>query len=145
MVPLKVHPRSRGEYICDTAYQYQPLGSPPLTRGILLAKVIFFYRYRFTPAHAGNTVSCRYDPTVSRVHPRSRGEYIDHSKWFFKIEGSPPLTRGILNSVLNHLPLIRFTPAHAGNTTLPHISILCKQVHPRSRGEYPRIILYAPW
>ena len=55
-------------------------------------------------------------------------------------EGSPPLTRGILFVVFFHTVYQRFTPAHAGNTqgvtpTDDHV-----KVHPRSRGEYYRVV-----
>ena len=51
------------------------LGSPPLTRGILLYKGLGVEGYGFTPAHAGNTQQACPSPAGSQVHPRSRGEY----------------------------------------------------------------------
>lgn len=92
----------------------------------------------------------------SKVHPRSRREYVDSirenlsnqgsprirgeyekasgtSGWYY---GSPPHPRGI-SAVLRLLAVdYRFTPASAGN--IPDIKNreLQKQVHPRIRGEY---------
>ena len=50
--------------------------------------------------------------------------------------GSPPLTRGIHHLLTRGHPLLRFTPAHAGNTAFLLESGLNSEVHPRPRGEY---------
>ena len=71
---------------------------------------------RFTPAHAGNTNIMVNFIRNCKVHPRSRGEYqVGEPMWQQEI-GSPPLTRGILYDRKGWARLIRFTPAHAGNT-----------------------------
>ena len=51
---------------------------------------------RFTPAHAGNTTTEADIVVPSKVHPRSRGEYARFRCKLSGIQGSPPLTRGIL-------------------------------------------------
>ena len=91
---------------------------------------------RFTPAHAGNTVFLPDQSTTHQVHPRSRGEYNLLSQIGYKAGGSPPLTRGIHFLKLTKKTSVRFTPAHAGNTSTLHTIFPCCQVHPRSRGEY---------
>ena len=95
---MKVHPRSRGEYMGRNKAAYYLLGSPPLTRGIPVMPKSHHCEVGFTPAHAGNTSCIMY---LSICQP-----------------GSPPLTRGI-----HPLPLPGrldpgFTPAHAGNTAI---------------------------
>ena len=71
----KVHPRSRGEYQIGNAQNVTAVGSPPLTRGIQIIDVCIVVKYRFTPAHAGNTNSENFRIISHKVHPRSRGEY----------------------------------------------------------------------
>ena len=72
----------------------------------------------------------------AQVHPRSRGEYLNHHVLSSSILGSPPLTRGILSGGGIYRTPFRFTPAHAGNTDKKLKSVSIYWVHPRSRGEY---------
>ena len=111
-------------------------GSPPLTRGIHLARYVHQYDTRFTPAHAGNTEQQQPPIMGGWVHPRSRGEYFRNRMATWNSGGSPPLTRGILTIHVFLLRLCGFTPAHAGNTQIQHFWYMRTQVHPRSRGEY---------
>ena len=92
-------------------------GSPPLTRGILATGIDNMLAFRFTPAHAGNTPYGFRLRSWNKVHPRSRGEYIRPVLPTVKVGGSPPLTRGILRFLILLSVLLRFTPAHAGNTS----------------------------
>ena len=112
------------------------MGSPPLTRGILLAYAIFPGMYGITPAHAGNTGWVCVRANRVRDHPRSRGEYHLRLLSVILYLGSPPLTRGILIFALHSLYTIRITPAHAGNTFLLQVLRNIFRDHPRSRGEY---------
>ena len=59
---MKVHPRSRGEYMGRNKAAYYLLGSPPLTRGILASAAISVTPVGFTPAHAGNTGYAKIPP-----------------------------------------------------------------------------------
>ena len=119
-------------------------GSPPLTRGILDVVADVFHPMRFTPAHAGNTV-CKIVPAeYSKVHPRSRGEYVTKTALDKMQKGSPPLTRGIRVDLLVKFLCIGFTPAHAGNTLFAAPRALAAWVHPRSRGEYHFAIFVTP-
>ena len=113
---MKVHPRSRGEYMGRNKAAYYLLGSPPLTRGIPVMPKSHHYEVGFTPAHAGNTSCIMY---LSICQP-----------------GSPPLTRGIRAILYMSFILMRFTPAHAGNTLYDLAMHELGKVHPRSRGEY---------
>ena len=116
LVIPKVHPRSRGEYGFKRRIKSCIGGSPPLTRGILSSHCSTSFSTRFTPAHAGNTLSRSRISWNNWVHPRSRGEY----------------------QVLKALRILhlRFTPAHAGNTSTAITVTATSKVHPRSRGEY---------
>ena len=112
----QVHPRSRGEYDGVITSIGLNLGSPPLTRGILLHAVEISRSCRFTPAHAGNTESVPAMFLQAQVHPRSRGEYFSVLVPVIRDIGSPPLTRGIRLALSKAHTVLRFTPAHAGNT-----------------------------
>ena len=142
---IKVHPRSRGEYCSKRPRKWLSQGSPPLTRGIPLIHHHILCITRFTPAHAGNTWKNRSRARATEVHPRSRGEYTPAPNSLVKVSGSPPLTRGILLlSIIKHF-VIRFTPAHAGNTPKLPKRLFGLKVHPRSRGEYnPYSVQKAP-
>ena len=65
----QIHPRSRGEYesLNDTVHCIK--GSPPLTRGILGSYAALVSSFRFTPAHAGNTLKkALFYLTFSNTH-----------------------------------------------------------------------------
>ena len=49
------HPRLRGEHFATSLAAGSVGGSPPLTRGTLIALRVFFEKVRITPAYAGNT------------------------------------------------------------------------------------------
>ena len=63
MFHCQVHPRSRGEYDEFAKFKGATPGSPPLTRGIPRSFTISIASFRFTPAHAGNTVSTTPEST----------------------------------------------------------------------------------
>ena len=114
----QVHPRSRGEYNFSHSNKQSNQGSPPLTRGIRGIENYVIAYTRFTPAHAGNTISHPIFIGSPKVHPRSRGEYEYIESLSKSLPGSPPLTRGILCFINLCNITKRFTPAHAGNTNL---------------------------
>ena len=80
----KVHPRSRGEYLLNTAVTAIAQGSSPLTRGIRVSLSLPHARHRFIPAHAGNTPLSFNVSNTSKVHPRSRGEYPWQKRLIFR-------------------------------------------------------------
>ena len=138
-MPTKtVHPRTRGDYV----------------ESIMTPQDIV----RFTPAHAGTTLSDNPSAAMligSPPHTRGLPKFSFYSGC--TIHGSPPHTRGLLLPFGNHLFMRRFTPAHAGTTfsdrvaivlaygSPPHtrglrLLLLCclhpGAVHPRTRGDY---------
>ena len=110
------HPRTRGEYIDMYKVALEVVGSPPHTRGILVAQRYRWRRDGITPAHAGNTSSICKRPSTPWDHPRTRGEYCVNAIVEIIKAGSPPHTRGI--------------------RTAPRRSDRSNTDHPRTRGEY---------
>ena len=135
-----VHPRSRGEYLRAEKYMHWWTGSSPLTRGIHRRTHKAIKMVWFIPAHAGNTPCLLSDVQVLEVHPRSRGEYRILATFVPTVMGSSPLTRGIQFFQARKFKICRFIPAHAGNTFVHAITICHFWVHPRSRGEYLKLI-----
>ncbi len=135
------HPRSRGDYIMAIGLADITVGSPPLTRGLLLACPLPHLPWRITPAHAGTTQKSVCDDVPEQDHPRSRGDYNGRAITIRQRIGSPPLTRGLLYFYQILLCIPRITPAHAGTTHLYKRRKLQAQDHPRSRGDYT-IVFY---
>ena len=69
-------------------------------------------------------------------HPRLRGEYKQRILREFRYLGSPPLTRGILYTLLFYPQAVGITPAYAGNTRVANFIQYGDGDHPRLRGEY---------
>ena len=122
------------------------MGSPPLTRVLLLCRCTLSLSARITPAHAGTTfVSCSL-LFPFQDHPRSRGYYSKSAINFLLTRGSPPLTRVLQHGFLANLALAGITPAHAGTTKENYSTIIEVGDHPRSRGYYASnlVILLPP-
>ena len=130
------HPRSRGEYIPPAVRPARPLGSSPLSRGILSTSAAVRNQAGIIPALAGNTWSRSRSSRPPRDHPRSRGEYPRSRTAMSDRRGSSPLSRGILHLELDTAPRTRIIPALAGNTEPAWTSRGRSADHPRSRGEY---------
>lgn len=69
-----------------------------------------------TPAYAGSTFSTNLKFSLSKDHPRLRGEYLDAGSTVSTAEGSPPLAQGVLIRIYTIYKLSRITPACAGST-----------------------------
>ena len=50
------------------------------------------------------------------VHPRLRGELFKIPRYYDRLLGSSPLTRGTLFNIFSQLGKMRFIPAYAGNS-----------------------------
>ena len=130
------HPRSRGEYFGFRHACLKTRGSSPLSRGIHLEKSVPLLILRIIPALAGNT---HFQPPGVRHtldHPRSRGEYHASVSPANPIQGSSPLSRGILAGSRDFFKPYRIIPALAGNTYFIKFESGDLGDHPRSRGEY---------
>ena len=69
------HPRLRGEYANTNVSMMGETGSPPLARGIPKTGDAVDLKQGITPACAGNTVELNIIDSLSKDHPRLRGEY----------------------------------------------------------------------
>ena len=129
------HPRSRGENRRAGQITHGRVGSSPLTRGKLTVPRGKQSEIRLIPAHAGKT--CHQTPSdgAGQAHPRSRGENKGEFKFRDEFEGSSPLTRGKLLSIIMAALTPRLIPAHAGKTTKDGPNYIAGRAHPRSRGE----------
>ncbi len=132
------HPRIRGEYSVLSDKRYDVMGSPPHTRGIHIADLNDDFGEGLTPAYAGNTDFAYQFVYVTQAHPRIRGEYKSRRCASYGGIGSPPHTRGILDSHHWSRRFTRLTPAYAGNTGYRWMFLRKSQAHPRIRGEYLR-------
>ena len=92
-------------------------------------------RYRFIPAHAGNSLR---DSTIARVrsvHPRACGEQVSRRDQLDHSNGSSPRMRGTVERSVAGADNTRFIPAHAGNSYVRARFIAPLTVHPRACGE----------
>ena len=110
-------------------------GSSPLTRGKPGQATDPRDRGGLIPAHAGKTPWRPVVPSLTRAHPRSRGENNDPASAPLSLGGSSPLTRG--KPLLDPIEEAgrRLIPAHAGKTVGGVKFEWAHKAHPRSRGE----------
>ena len=132
---LTDHPRLRGEKCGILVILLYGEGSPPLTRGKVLALLLALHLVGITPAYAGKR-SC--SQSISRGpgdHPRLRGEkrYAEGTDRIS--QGSPPLTRGKVSQQLKIPIALGITPAYAGKSFINFRCVVLNKDHPRLRGE----------
>ena len=110
-------------------------GSPPHTRGKALLDQPDDVAAGITPAYAGK--SLRVDREVGRDwdHPRIRGEKNGWMQCHYRLQGSPPHTRGKGSDQGFDVSLHGITPAYAGKRTRTRCSVRWRRDHPRIRGE----------
>jgi len=116
VIPVEEHPRVCGEHPAKVAAAIAQAGN--------------------TPAYAGNTGRKEQDMNWIEEHPRVCGE---HSVTFKSAEidqGTPPRMRGTHSVSRDYLPLLRNTPAYAGNTKRVNSSSPFQKEHPRVCGEH---------
>ena len=115
-IPLKAHPRSRGENERPRGGYQVRAGSSPLTRGKPEGKRPVHEDARLIPAHAGKTRAVASQRELRRAHPRSRGENFPDDCVHVGVTGSSPLTRGKRPPGSPRPRLPGLIPAHAGKT-----------------------------
>ena len=115
-VPVRAHPRSRGENFTSDLGIPGEAGSSPLTRGKRWLASVLDPAEGLIPAHAGKTVNMLLDHASSWAHPRSRGENNELVIFLPFGQGSSPLTRGKLLASRCTVMESGLIPAHAGKT-----------------------------
>ena len=110
------HPRLCGDYYIAKPIVDNPLGSPPLVRGLLNSIGGSVKLIRITPACAGTTVICVTKLIDIKDHPRLCGDYEFRAVQEAMTQGSPPLVRGLLFKHGSKVQPLRITPACAGTT-----------------------------
>ena len=125
----------RGEQLTAPPRWAKRLGSPPLARGTDFSFCAERCEYRITPACAGNRRRTVTGLTLSRDHPRLRGEQNYYSSDINWKQGSPPLARGTGLATGETDFIRRITPACAGNRLGFGIAGTAIRDHPRLRGE----------
>ena len=132
----KDHPRMRGEHQRRRSSSAMSRGSSPHARGALRVPVAGMPRRGIIPACAGSTAFGGVSKTVTRDHPRMRGEHLSHHRMVMTALGSSPHARGALGSKATYGSLKGIIPACAGSTkSLGRIPMGCGD-HPRMRGEH---------
>ena len=110
------HPRSRRENPSMPGGTYVDEGSSPLTRGKPRGEGAPCVPEGLIPTHAGKTKARAGTWSVSRAHPRSRGENVDQFAATPVKMGSSPLTRGKRCMILPTGRPVRLIPTHARKT-----------------------------
>ena len=116
-LPVKDHPRIRGEHRALNPGGVFSAGSSPHTRGAPSAEI---------PPIAS-----------SRDHPRIRGEHLRGDRTPRPGRGSSPHTRGAPTCRPPGTTRPRIIPAYAGSTASPPSTGVALKDHPRIRGEHP--------
>ena len=138
---MVVYPRWRGELFCALAFCWLSRGLSPLARGTLCRCQHCWRVIRFIPAGAGNTLPLSALLARNTVYPRWRGEHRSSHYFPFFFDGLSPLARGTRRQRIVRLPLHRFIPAGAGNTSPLLTPGKSAAVYPRWRGEHPFIFV----
>ena len=129
------HPRIRGENVLAASPRLAGEGSPPHTRGKLIACDACDRIFGITPAYAGKiSISLSY-PALMADHPRIRGENRLLVARILRAAGSPPHTRGKYSLRANYSQNSGITPAYAGKILHHSIKLFFTTDHPRIRGE----------
>ena len=110
----KDHPRLRGEKFGEVKNTARLVGSPPLTRGKAVALQVLPVPPGITPAYAGKRFFSGRRSGILKDHPRLRGEKFVVRSGLFPQQGSPPLTRGKVDTHKRVCYNLRITPAYAG-------------------------------
>ena len=139
-----LYPRSRGENTLRTNDLPAVYGSSPLTRGKCQHHHERPRDRRLIPAHAGKMTLSHLTSSLTRAHPRSRGENLLHEIATMGTVGSSPLTRGKLSRCAGSPASQGLIPAHAGKMYGRARRASPTRAHPRSRGENWRVSPVSP-
>ncbi len=137
--PPPVQPRACGEH--DQRRETNPptTGSAPRMRGTRAVGAFRAGSDRFSPAHAGNTGASTTSRAAATVQPRACGEHVDGVDRRRRMPGSAPRMRGTHLARRDPGRDVRFSPAHAGNTSDAPAPVTSISVQPRACGEHPEL------
>ena len=110
------HPRIRGEHLAVHMATSKAAGSSPHTRGARPRRTASAFRHRIIPAYAGSTNFSPPRSSMTRDHPRIRGEHTFAAQRPRSSAGSSPHTRGAHHHHKNLPRPWRIIPAYAGST-----------------------------
>ena len=113
-------------------------GPSPRARGSPPAQIPPPQQGGSIPASAGKPASGSSSPTMSRVHPRERGEARPGRARAGLAKGPSPRARGSPRGVGDQSLVRGSIPASAGKPTGLALQGLLEEVHPRERGEARR-------
>ena len=131
------HPRIRGEHIFQKVLNRRDLGSSPHTRGALRGPISRGPHRGIIPAYAGSTDCAEWVGTMTRDHPRIRGEHCSKISARWPARGSSPHTRGARSMLFSSGLGSGIIPAYAGSTPAVDTHGSRSRDHPRIRGEHP--------
>ena len=112
----RAHPRSRGDHSNAPQNASQNRGSSPLARGPPCLDAFHNYAAGLIPARAGTTAPRSRTSTITRAHPRSRGDHPETHKPRKNNQGSSPLARGPPEETFTSMRWPGLIPARAGTT-----------------------------
>ena len=118
-------------------------GSSPLARGLHNRTVSYLVSDRIIPARAGFTKARSPWISARKDHPRSRGVYGNTVPVELEFYGSSPLARGLQQRYELTFCDDRIIPARAGFTRTTRAMRGAILDHPRSRGVYPFVGMFA--
>ena len=126
--------------MCGEQWRWIPtarreMGSPPRVRGTVDDLRLGGGKVGITPACAGNSAYTAAPNSQIGDHPRVCGEQPYGFPSYMMDEGSPPRVRGTVLGALLSAPVVRITPACAGNRTKPGWGGNGIWDHPRVCGE----------
>ena len=130
------HPRIHGEHSVKSSIILYLPGSPPHTRGTLIASMLYPYLDRITPAYTGNTRNHKILRGYGQDHPRIHGEHRLSRGQRLGGLGSPPHTRGTRLLKERSYNGFGITPAYTGNTKSITAQLAGAEDHPRIHGEH---------
>ena len=131
-----VYPRACGEHIAKPLIRKTECGLSPRMRGTLADNLSGDLKTRFIPAHAGNTRVLKSRCASAPVYPRACGEHLNRFPLAFVLIGLSPRMRGTRKDFMRVLAIVRFIPAHAGNTRPSRRQATQPTVYPRACGEH---------
>ncbi len=130
-----VQPRGCGELASVWGIRQFQFGSAPRVRGTELTSIKEGLPLRFSPACAGNSLTCTKVQHDGAVQPRVCGEQVLVYAHVADHAGSAPRVRGtdVERKFGSHM--VRFSPACAGNSCRPGFYPFSNPVQPRVCGE----------